>query len=321
MSHCPKLYLAPMEGVASSHFRKAIATIGGFDEATAEFLSVPTNAHVKSLAKTYSPYDTAPIPQAAQLMGSCPEKLAAMGELLSGLYGCRIDLNCGCPSNTVTGHGAGSSLLKNPAHLFTIVQTMKRVTKTCLSVKIRSGFEDTSLFMEIVSAVEAGGADFITIHPRTKLQGYSGNAEWEYIRRAKEHLTIPVVGNGDIRSADDVKKMLKITGCDAVMVGRRTLENPWIFHEIRKAFDQDYLPFSYEKLYGFIQIFVTNLSQRKAVRSHINQLKQLFRYLFSYSEELRALQKPMLQFSYLHVEQFLKRNLPLLKTHYQPKDL
>jgi tRNA-dihydrouridine synthase C len=121
-SGCPYLLLAPMEGVGDRNFRKAIATIGGFDEAVRDFIRVPKNAHVKSLAAVYEPKELHPIPLAAQIMGSDPDLAAEMVKELARLGAPRIDLNCGCPSNTVTGRGAGSSLLKEPKALHEVAK-------------------------------------------------------------------------------------------------------------------------------------------------------------------------------------------------------
>lgn len=111
---CPYLFLAPMEGVGDRCFRRAMASVGGFDEAVTDFLRVPTNAHIQSLARVYEAGETHPIPLAVQLMGSDAELMAAMAQEVEKRGAPRIDLNCGCPSNTVTGRGAGSSLLKDP---------------------------------------------------------------------------------------------------------------------------------------------------------------------------------------------------------------
>ena len=230
---CPKLFLAPMEGVGAKPFRKAIASIGGFDEACTEFLRVPSNAHVASLSKKYNPNDTMPIPQAAQIMGSVPNLMAEMTKCLVKRGAMRIDLNCGCPSNTVTGRGAGSSLLKTPDLLFEITKAMYNATSIPVSVKLRSGFEDTSLLKDNLLAAQEGGASFITLHPRTKLEGYKPPAHWDLITFAKELLDIPVVGNGDIKCVDDVLRMLEQTNCDAIMIGRGAVIDPWIFHKIK----------------------------------------------------------------------------------------
>src|ERR1700733_2263762 len=137
---CPFLLLAPMEGVGDRSFRKAMASIGGFDEAVTEFIRVPTNAHVKSLAKVYQANETTPIPLAAQIMGSDPDLMGAMAHEIATRGAPRIDLNCGCPSNTVTGRGAGSSLLKDPNLLFQNAQAMVRAVPVPVTLKMRSGY-------------------------------------------------------------------------------------------------------------------------------------------------------------------------------------
>src|SRR5579872_3926349 len=114
---CPYLQLAPMEGVGDRAFRKAIAAIGGFDEAVRDFIRVPSNAHIKSLAEQYDPGELEPIPLAVQIMGADPELMAMTAQAMESKGAGRIDINCGCPSNTVTGRGAGSSLLKEPGFL------------------------------------------------------------------------------------------------------------------------------------------------------------------------------------------------------------
>ena len=121
---CPYLQLAPMEGVGDFAFRKAMASIGGFDEAVKDFLRVPRNAHIPSLARVYNADELAPIPLAAQLMGSEPELMAEMAQEIVRRGAHRIDINCGCPSNTVTGRGAGSSLLKDPGFLHDVAKAV-----------------------------------------------------------------------------------------------------------------------------------------------------------------------------------------------------
>src|SRR5271163_4146440 len=151
---CPYLFLAPMEGVGDRCFRRAMASVGGFDEAVTDFLRVPTNAHVQSLARAYQADETAPIPLAAQLMGSDPELMAAMAQEIEARGAPRIDLNCGCPSNTVTGRGAGSSLLKDPEFLYQVAKSIVKAVSIPVTVKMRSGYADISLFKENLLAAQ-----------------------------------------------------------------------------------------------------------------------------------------------------------------------
>ena len=283
---CPYLFLAPMEGVGDRCFRKAIATIGGFDEAVRDFLRVPRNAHVKSLARQYDANELAPIPLAAQIMGSDPELVAEMGQELVLRGAQHIDLNCGCPSNTVTGRGAGSSLLKDPNFLHEIASSLVKAVSIPVSVKMRSGFDDIGLFNENLAAAEQSGACYITLHPRTKVDGYGPPARWDLIAKAKSQLKIPLIGNGDILTVDDALRMLKSTSCDALMIGRGSVINPFIFHQIRAHFSgQSYTP-SPDALGKYFDIYLAEMPLEASMKLKINKLKQLFGFLFKGSPQL-----------------------------------
>ncbi len=321
MVKSPKLYLAPMEGVATWFFRKSIAQIGGFDECCTEFIRVPINANCKSLAKVYEKNITFPIPQAAQIMGSDPVLLKEMTHHLIERGAPRVDLNCGCPSNVVTGKGAGSSLLKTPDLLYAILSEMKSISKVPITAKVRSGYEDTSLFLENIKAVEAAGCDFITIHPRTKAQGYTGKADWNMIKIAKQTLKIPVVGNGDIQTVEDALKLIEITNADALMIGRGALKNPWIFHEIKKHFNEPSKSFSMEETIRYIQSYIHLMPKEVSPHGQICMLKQLFGYFFWIEELMHTTRKEMLRASYISVDEFLKINLPILQQVFEEKVL
>ena len=256
---CPYLQLAPMEGVGDRSFRKAMASVGGFDEAVRDFLRVPTNAHVKSLAKVYEADELAPIPLAAQIMGSDPELMGDMAREMEERGALRVDVNCGCPSNTVTGRGAGSSLLKDPDFLHEVVRSVVKAVSIPVTVKMRSGFLDTSLFQENLLAAQSTGVRYITIHPRTKVDGYGPPAKWELIAQAKALLKIPVVGNGDILTVEDALHMLRMTACDALMIGRGSLMNPFLFHQIKARFaGKSYEP-KWEDLIRYFETYLQHL--------------------------------------------------------------
>ena len=160
-------------GWATRPLEKRWRISGGFDEAVRDFLRVPANAHVKSLAKVYDADELAPIPLAAQIMGSDPDLMAEMARELAQKGALRIDVNCGCPSNTVTGRGAGSSLLKDPNILQEVATAVVRAVSLPVTIKMRSGYEDISLFEENVLAAQSSGVRYITLHPRTKVDGYA----------------------------------------------------------------------------------------------------------------------------------------------------
>lgn len=313
---CPTLFLAPMEGLGDVVFRKAMATIGGFDQACTEFLRVPLNAHVPSLAKKYDPTDTHPIPQAAQLMGSDPVLMAEMARVIEERGAPRIDLNCGCPSNTVTGRGAGSSLLKDPSHLHKVAKAMVDAVTIPVTAKLRSGFEDTSLFKENILAAQESGIKFLTLHPRTKMDGYGPPAKWEYIAEAKTLLKIPLVGNGDILTVDDALRMLKQTGCDALMIGRGSVANPFIFHEIKSHFSGIKYEKKWEKLHHFIMTFYQGITHLPA-RHQINKLKSIFTILFKANPSLQPHRQQMLTTPFADGSEFLGHCVGLLRDAWQ----
>jgi len=310
---CPYLLLAPMEGVGDRCFRKAMASIGGFDEGVTDFLRVPSNAHVKSLAKAYESNELGPIPLAAQIMGSDEELMADMALELETRGAPRIDINCGCPSNTVTGRGAGSSLLKSPDLLYLIAKSIVNSVSIPVSIKMRSGYEDISLFRENLLAAQESGVKFITLHPRTKVDGYGPPAKWELIAEAKSILKIPLVGNGDILNGEDALKMLKQTGCDALMVGRGAVTNPFIFHEIKSHFSGIPHRPEWPQLERYFEIYLSEIYPDTPIKGKVNKLKQLMSFLFK-GQSLQHLRMDILRSSHATLESFLDYAIPLLKT-------
>lgn len=144
-----------------------------------------------------------------------------------------VDLNCGCPAPKITKNGEGSSLMKNPKLIGKIVSHMVKSSIKPVTVKIRAGWDDDNInALEIAKIVEGEGAGAVTIHGRTREQFYSGQSNWDIITKIKEELKIPVIGNGDITNYHDAQKMLDITKCDGIMIGRGALGNPWIFKEL-----------------------------------------------------------------------------------------
>jgi tRNA-dihydrouridine synthase C len=314
---CPYLLLAPMEGVGDRAFRRAMASIGGFDEACTEFLRVPSNAHVASLAKKYVANETEPIPQAAQLMGSDPDLMADMAREVEKRGAPRIDLNCGCPSKTVTGKGAGSSLLKEPDHLYKVAKALVDAVSIPVTAKLRSGFEDTSLFRENLLAAQASGIHYLTLHPRTKVDGYGPPARWDLIAEAKQLLSIPVVGNGDILSVQDALSMLSQTKCDALMIGRGSVINPFIFHDIKAHFAGITFQKGWEHFLIFLNTFVQDIPSEMTPRGQLNKLKQLFGFLFKRNSFLLNKRQTILNHDPLDIDSFLAFALPLYHEGWQ----
>lgn len=312
---CPYLQLAPMEGVGDRCFRRAIASIGGFDEAVRDFLRVPKHAHVLSLASVYDPRELDPIPLAAQVMGSDLDLMADMARELEKRGAHRIDLNCGCPSNTVTGRGAGSSLLKEPPFLHEVAKSIVQAVKIPVTLKMRSGFEDTSLFKENLAAAQESGVKYITLHPRTKVDGYGPPARWDLIAEAKSFLKIPLVGNGDILTVDDALRMMRETNCDGLMIGRGSVIDPFIFHKIKAHFrGEQYLP-EWDQLVKYFQVYLKELLDDSPLKTKVNKLKQLFGFAFKGNAKALEKRDGMLRTTSIEdPNQFLEETLCLLKS-------
>lgn len=312
---CPYLLLAPMEGVGDRSFRKAAASIGGFDEAVRDFLRVPQNAHIKSLASVYDAHELAPLPLAAQIMGSEPELMAEMAQELMRRGAPRIDVNCGCPSNTVTGRGAGSSLLKDPNFLYEVVKAVVQAVPIPVTVKMRSGYQDISLFKENIKAAEASGVRYITLHPRTKVEGYGPPARWDLIALAKSMLTIPLVGNGDILTVDDAIAMHRNTGCDALMIGRGAIINPFIFEQIRAHYSGIAYEACWEDMTKFLDVFYAEMPEAFSSKLRLGKIKQLLGFLFKGNSQLLELRQHILRSPLSDPQGLLEYALPLLRAN------
>lgn len=224
--------LAPLAGISNLPFR-LIARALGCPLAYTEMISA--NGLVRKTAKTYEYLKTVSDdrPLGAQIFGADPQIMAKAARIVADTGVDLIDINMGCPVRKVIKVGAGAVLMKDPELVARIVEAVKKAVNIPVTVKIRSGWSLSSInAVEIARIAQECGADAITVHARTADQGYSGHADWKIIVDVKKAVKIPIVGNGDIRQPQDAVRMLKETSCDAVMVGRGALGNPWIFKGI-----------------------------------------------------------------------------------------
>lgn len=225
--------LAPMAGISNSAYRTIIKEMGA-GLIYAEMVSDKAISYEskKTIEMLYMTDMERPIAQ--QIFGSDKESFVKAAKYIEEtMKPDIIDINMGCPVPKVAiKNQAGSALLKNPEKVYEIVSSVVNAVNVPVTVKIRSGWDNNSInAVEIAKMIERAGASAITVHPRTRAQGYTGNADWNIIKAVKENVTIPVIGNGDIRSCYDAKRMLDETKCDAVMIGRGVLGNPWLIKE------------------------------------------------------------------------------------------
>lgn len=223
--------LAPMAGISNPAFMRIVSELGcGF--AVTELIS--SEAIVRGNKKTFemlNGIDSLSFPVGIQLFGGDPSVMARAAKIVTDLYkNVFIDINMGCPVPKVAVRAqAGSYLLKNPDLVYSIVSSVVNAVDVPVTVKIRSGWDSNSInAVEIAKTIEKAGASAICVHPRTRSQGYSGKADWSVIKAVKDSVLIPVIGNGDIKTYLDAKRMLDETLCDAVMIGRGVLGNPWL---------------------------------------------------------------------------------------------
>ena len=259
-----RVVLAPMAGISNTSFRKIIKEMGAgliYAEMVSDKAIVFDNE--KTVNMLLMSEEERPIAQ--QIFGSDVESFVEAAKIVEAkMHPDIIDINMGCPVPKVAiKNQAGSALLKNPEKIKEIVSSVVKAVKVPVTVKIRSGWDESNInAIEVAKICEEAGASAITVHGRTRSQGYSGKADWNVIKAVKEAVNIPVIGNGDVTSAELCKKRLDETGCDAVMIGRGVLGNPWLIKECVEYID-----------YGKIPEEVTYKEKIDMMKKHFNLLK------------------------------------------------
>ena len=228
--------LAPMAGVTDLPFRLLCKEQGAGLLCTEMVSAKAISFHNKNTISLMQ-IDPAEHPVSMQIFGSEPDLMAEVAKSIEEQPFDILDINMGCPVPKVVNNGEGSALMKNPKLVREIVTAMAKAIKKPLTVKIRKGFDDDHVnAVEIAKIIEDSGAAAVAVHGRTRQQYYSGEADWDTIRRIKEAVSIPVIGNGDVDSAKKAEALVKATGCDGIMIGRAVRGNPWIFRELNHYF-------------------------------------------------------------------------------------
>ncbi|KOA18762.1 putative tRNA-dihydrouridine synthase [Clostridium homopropionicum DSM 5847] len=227
------VFLAPMAGVTDIAFR-GLCKEAGCGLVYTEMVSAKAIYHQNNNTKQLLKLSNEEKPVAVQIFGKEPLIMAkAVEGFNSNQDICLIDINMGCPAPKIVKNGEGSALMKNPKLAAEIVREMKKVSTKPVTVKFRKGFDDMDInAVEFAKEMEQAGVDAITIHGRTRAQMYEGKADWDIIKRVKESVKVPVIGNGDVFCPEDALRLAQISKCDGIMIARGAMGNPWIFKQI-----------------------------------------------------------------------------------------
>jgi tRNA-dihydrouridine synthase B len=274
----PNLILAPMAGVTDSAFRKLIKRCGSVGLIVTEFISAEglTRNNLKTHRMMFFEEEERPI--SIQFFGHSEDRMAAAAEVAEEMGADIVDINCGCPAKKVVGGGGGSSLLRDLPKMEKILRSIRRSIKIPLTLKYRIGWDENSInAVEVGKLAEDCGVEQLAIHGRTRVQGYSGFANWDIISQVKQTVKIPVVGSGDVRTIDQALNRLRETGVDGVMIGRGAMANPWIFRQIDEAMRglTPHKPTMEEKrifLHDYFQVMLQEMPSEKGALGKVKQL-------------------------------------------------
>jgi len=288
----PASVLAPMEGVTNAAVREVLASYGPVGLVCTEFVRISGGR----ISPTYLRKQVEKLPDVAlsvQVMGNDPELMAEAGAVVARAGADVVDLNLGCPTGAAVRKGVGAALLKQPELLARLLGTMRRQVPGLLSAKLRAGFDTTDDALSNARLVEDNGLDYLAVHPRRRIDHYRGTADWRIIALIKRELSIPVIGNGDIWYAQSALRMFEETGCDAVMLGRPALRNPWIFRQISEllAGREPYRPTGVDLARHFLRLASALGSREPGVNNPLGPLKEQLGYLCRSVREGASLQR------------------------------
>ncbi|MDD5241975.1 MAG: tRNA-dihydrouridine synthase family protein [Sulfuricella sp.] len=292
-----RLILAPMHGLADHSLRNILTRLGGIDLCVAEFVRVTNHLLTdKTLLRTVPELaeggcTRAGVPVRMQLLGSDPVCLAENAAFIAGLGAPGIDLNFGCPAPKVNFHGGGAVLLQHPEQIHAIVAAARRAVPKHIPVtaKMRLGLEDTSLTLDCARAIEAGGADEITVHARTRADRYRPPARWEWLARIRETVKLPVVANGEVWTPQDWENIRQVSGCDDVMIGRGAITRPDLMRRIKTG--NEAMP--WPELLLWVVDFYEQLCAKMDPRHAPGRLKQWLGMMYTAYPEAETLHRAL----------------------------
>lgn len=266
------VFLAPMAGVTDIAFRGLCKELGCGLLYT-EMVSAKGLYYGSSNTEALMQISDLERPVAIQIFGNDPKIMASACEVFNTRTDiCMVDVNMGCPVSKIVKNGEGSALMKNPKLAAEIIKEMKKVSTKPVTVKFRKGFDSNDVnAVEFAKYMEDAGIDAIAVHGRTREQMYEGKADWDIIRAVKENVRVPVIGNGDVFSVEAAIKIKEITNCDAIMIARGAMGNPWIFREVMQALNGEEViyPTAVEKIdmcIRHLDLAVKYYEEIKAVR-------------------------------------------------------
>ena len=285
--------LAPMAGVADRAFRELCVNFGAA-YVVGEMVSAKGITYNNDKSRELLELSKDERPAAVQLFGYEPDVMAEAAKIAMEYSPDIIDINMGCPAPKIACNGSGSALMKDPELCGRIVEAVKKAVPVPVTVKIRKGWDKNSVnAVEVAKICESAGADAITVHGRTREQQYMPSADWSIIADVKRAVKIPVIGNGDVTSAELAAKMIEQTNCDLVMIGRGALGNPWIFSEIERLIrhDRPSLPVSNAEKISVLLRHVMKIIEYKGEYSGMKEARKHVAWYFKGFPKAAAMRK------------------------------